>query len=38
METNKKFNFYNPTRLYFGAGELNQLSTQPMPGKKALLI
>lgn len=38
METNKQFNFYNPTRLYFGAGELNQLSTRNMPGRKALLI
>lgn len=38
METNKKFNFYNPTRLYFGASELNQLNTHTMPGKKALLI
>lgn len=38
METNKKFNFFNPTHLFFGAGELNQLGAQPMPGKKALLI
>lgn len=29
---------YVPTRLLFGAGELNKLHAQPMPGKKALLV
>jgi alcohol dehydrogenase len=29
---------YIPTRILFGAGQLNQLSNQKMPGKKALLI
>jgi len=38
METNKNFIFYNPTRLYFGAGELNNLGAREMPGKKALLV
>lgn len=32
------FNFYNPTRLLFGAGKLDELGTQTMPGKKALLL
>ncbi len=38
METNKDFMFYVPTRLFFGAGQLNKLSTYAMPGKKALLV
>ncbi|MDR2038993.1 MAG: iron-containing alcohol dehydrogenase [Bacteroidales bacterium] len=38
METNKNFAFFNPTRLFFGAGELNYLSVRKMPGKKALLV
>ena len=29
---------YVPTRLLFGAGELNKLHSQTMPGKKALLV
>lgn len=32
------FNFYNPTRILFGAGKLNDLHKQTMPGKKALLL
>lgn len=32
------FNFYNPTNLIFGAGSLNTLGEQKMPGKKALLL
>ena len=32
------FSFYNPTRILFGAGELNNLHKQTMPGKKALLL
>lgn len=35
---NMKFNFNNPTNLLFGAGVLNQLGEQKMPGKKALLL
>lgn len=38
METNKNFIFSNPTTLYFGAGELNNLRNKPMPGKKALIV
>ncbi len=32
------FNMYVPTRILFGAGELNNLHAQKMPGKKALIV
>jgi alcohol dehydrogenase len=32
------FNMHIPTRALFGAGRLNELHTQAMPGKKALLV
>lgn len=32
------FDFFNPTRIIFGSGKLNELGNQPMPGKKALLL
>ncbi len=32
------FNMYVPTRVLFGAGELNNLHTQRMPGKKAMIV
>lgn len=35
---NMNFNFNNPTNLIFGAGTLNSLGEQKMPGKKALLL
>ena len=35
---NMNFNFYNPTNLIFGAGKLNELGSQKLPGKKALLL
>lgn len=35
---NMNFNFYNPTNLIFGAGKLDTLGDQKMPGKKALLL
>ena len=38
MNTRLNFSFYNPTRILFGAGELNNLHKQTMPGKKALLL
>ena len=38
MNTRMNFSFYNPTRILFGAGELNNLHKQTMPGKKALLL
>lgn len=33
-----RFNMYVPTRTLFGAGQLNNLHTQKMPGKKAMII
>lgn len=33
-----KFNFNNPTDLYFGTGSLNELGSLTMPGKKALVL
>lgn len=38
MNTRMNFSFYNPARILFGAGELNNLHKQTMPGKKALLL
>ena len=35
---NRNFDFNNPTRILFGSGKLNELGSQPMPGKKALLL
>ena len=35
---NLKFDFNNPTRILFGSGSLNELGSQRMPGKKALLL
>lgn len=35
---NMKFNFNNPTNLIFGAGALDTLGEQQLPGKKALLL
>lgn len=35
---NMNFDFNNPTRILFGSGKLNELGSQPMPGKKALLL
>lgn len=32
------FNMYVPTRTLFGAGQLNNLHTQKMPGKKAMIV
>lgn len=35
---NMNFDFNNPTRILFGSGKLNIFGSQPMPGKKALLL
>lgn len=35
---NMIFDFNNPTHILFGSGKLNELGSQPMPGKKALLL
>ncbi len=32
------FDYYIPTKLLFGAGKLNQLAEEPLPGKKALVV
>ena len=32
------FQMYVPTRILFGAGKLNELSAQQLPGKRALLV
>ena len=32
------FNMYVPTRILFGAGQLNNLHEQNMPGKKAIIV
>lgn len=34
----KPFVNFIPTRLYFGAGELNRLGSIPLPGRKALIV
>lgn len=35
---NMNFDFYNPTRILFGAGKIEALGNQQMPGKKAMLL
>ncbi|RPF48045.1 alcohol dehydrogenase [Hydrogenoanaerobacterium saccharovorans] len=32
------FNYYMPSRLFFGKGEIEKLGTEKLPGKKALLV
>lgn len=32
------YHFFNPTRVLFGAGQLNNLHEQTMPGKKAMVV
>ena len=38
METNLTYDMYVPTRVMFGAGMLDKLSEQPMPGRRALIV
>jgi alcohol dehydrogenase len=33
-----QFDYYIPTKILFGAGKLNQLATEKLPGKKALIV
>lgn len=33
-----EFQYYIPTRIIFGAGSLNQLGTEKLPGSKALIV
>ena len=35
---NMNFDFYNPTRILFGAGKIEELGNRQMPGKKAMLL
>ncbi len=34
----ESFDYYIPTRILFGRGQLNRLSRQALPGKKALIV
>jgi len=34
----ENYNFYAPTRVLFGQGQLANLHTLPMPGKKAMIV
>ena len=38
MKTNLSYDQYIPTRILFGAGQLNNLHAQPMLGKRALIV
>ena len=38
MVTDNNYDMYIPTRVMFGAGMLNRLNEQPMPGRKALIV
>ena len=38
IQTNLNYDFNIPTRVMFGAGKLNELHNQQLPGKKALLV
>ena len=35
---NMNLDFNSPTKILFGSGKLNELGSQPLPGKKALLL
>ena len=35
---NMNFDFNSPTKILFGSGKLTELGSQPLPGKKALLL
>lgn len=36
--TNSTFTMHVPTRLLFGAGQLDQLHAEPLPGRKAMIV
>lgn len=36
--TSLEFTHFIPTKLIFGCGKLNMLATEPMPGKKAMIV
>lgn len=33
-----QFQFFMPTKVLFGAGQLNNLHNEKLPGKKALIV
>jgi len=37
-EVLKSFIYNNPTKIFFGAGKLEMLHTEPLPGSKALIL
>lgn len=37
-DVNNSFIYNNPTKIFFGVGKLGMLHTEPLPGKKALLL
>ncbi len=37
-QTDLTYEQYLPTKVLFGAGQLNNLSKQNLPGKKALIV
>ena len=38
MKANPVFSLYIPTKLVFGCGEIKKLSSEKVPGKKALVV
>jgi len=38
MKANPVFSLYIPTKLVFGCGEIKKLSSEKLPGKKALVV
>ena len=38
MKPNPNYDQYIPTCILFGAGQLNNLQVQPMPGKRTLIV
>ena len=34
----EQFTYFMPTKLFFGAGALDKLGEEPLPGKKALIV
>ena len=38
MDNNFVFGYNIPTKILFGCGELKRLSTETLPGKKALIV
>ena len=38
MKANPVFSLYIPTKLLFGCGEIKKLSSEQLPGRKALVV